>query len=337
MYKNDKDMANKDNYLIYEITGGYCDQVRIYNFLLARFRRNPFKYLVLIDLRDYFPPDFHSGKIHTAAEMRELIDIIAKRADTTPETPSRICWLPFTNIPFDDGKKFPITRFTLLPNNIYETYKSNKKYISCNCKESSFPINEHCGLLMGIPPRPLLPIANDIKSLLQPSSLIGRKASQEADKIRALPHTICVHIRHGDYIAYHLGGGRNKTVRRDYYLRAIRKICTQNEWNKCDVFLFSDDLPYIKSLQFNDDAITTHYNESVDLNNMFNDLHRMSACKAFVRSVGYFCWLASQICAFPDPLLISPEESDYIDVNDEPNVTQYSLNRFSVHSPKSPK
>lgn len=328
--KRDREMEEMNNYLIYQLSGGYCDQIRIYNFLLNKFRKNPFKYPILIDLQCYFPSEFHSRVIYTAEEIRKLINVMIGRASTTPEIAQRICWLPCTNLPFDDGKKFPVTRFTLLPNDIYESYSSKRKYISCNFNETEFPLNEKSGLLIGTVPRPIQPIVDDIKSLLLPRSLIGEKARQEADKIRALPHTICLHVRHGDYIAYHLGGGRNMTVRRNYYLRALREICVQNKWSDCHVFLFGDDLPYIKSLQFKDDTITTHYNESVDLSNMFDDLYQMSACKAFVRSVGYFCWLASQLCDFPNPLLVHPEKSDYVDVKEEPNVTQYSLSRFGT-------
>jgi len=127
------------------------------------------------------------------------------------------------------------------------------------------------------------------------------------EEIDSEEHSICMHIRHGDYCT------DGKHVKADYYNKALRQILDRTGWKRAKVFVFSDDMPWAKSkisFAVPDAEVEAGFVEVNSPNEPIPEMELMRRCHHFIGSRGNFAWLAHQLCTYDDKILVRPTVDD---------------------------
>lgn len=137
------------------------------------------------------------------------------------------------------------------------------------------------------------------------------KNAEKLSEIKNTPHSICLHIRRGDYIAHSQG----KSLPADYFERSVKKIIDTTGWKDVTLFVFSDDWEWSReAINFEFDGVETtiDFVNINDISNPIPELELMRTCKHFVISAGNFARMATQMSGTPDKIVIMPSDSDFV-------------------------
>lgn len=105
-------------------------------------------------------------------------------------------------------------------------------------------------------------------------------------------HSISIHIRRGDFLKY---PEIHSTLALEYYIKSLEKIP-----KKGPIFLFSDDMNWVKSSWPNLDAI--YVNEKFD----YMELWLMSLCQHHILSNSTFSWWAYFLSERKNAVTVAP-------------------------------
>lgn len=116
-------------------------------------------------------------------------------------------------------------------------------------------------------------------------------------------NSVSIHIRRGDYISNEVISPNYCAVPMEYYYKAIETIKKQH--SAIAIFVFSDDLPWVKeNLKLADKCTYIDFNTGE--NNVF-DMYLMSLCKHNIIANSSFSWWGAWLNQNPDKIVIAPK------------------------------
>ncbi len=138
-------------------------------------------------------------------------------------------------------------------------------------------------------------IAETIRNDFQFKPLSGAENLRLQEIIAARPY-VSVHVRRSDYVGH---SGLGDICTPDYYRRALGKL--NSIYPGCTPIIFSDDIPYCRSLFAGQDAIYTGWNCGA---NSWMDMALMSQCTHHIIANSSFSWWGAWLGQSPDGVVI---------------------------------
>lgn len=141
------------------------------------------------------------------------------------------------------------------------------------------------------------------------NDLLSVESKNIAEAIKS-SNSVSVHIRRGDYLLpkYQVLYGNICTL--DYYRKAIALV--MNRIVDCKIFIFSDDIDWVKVNLNVDDATFIDFNRGQD---SWQDMFLMSICKHNIIANSTFSWWGAWLNTNPDKVVICP--SRFLNVPDK--------------------
>lgn len=116
-------------------------------------------------------------------------------------------------------------------------------------------------------------------------------------------HSVCVHIRRGDYVTNTNAAKHHGTCSIAYYQVAMKQMMQREPSIK--FFIFSDDIPWVKvNLTPPGEHVFVDVNGDQDVH---YDLWLMCACRDFIIANSSLSWWAAWLSQHPEKYVIAPE------------------------------
>ena len=130
-------------------------------------------------------------------------------------------------------------------------------------------------------------------------------SSNLADRIRATPDSVFIHVRRGDYLTNTAANAYHGICGRDYYERAVaymRQMLSQPLF-----YIFSDDLTWAKQelAPLVGSAVYADGNPDKD---SWQDMYLMSQCQHAIIANSSFSWWGAWLITQPDKVIIAPRQ-----------------------------
>lgn len=140
-----------------------------------------------------------------------------------------------------------------------------------------------------------------IKKIAQPSQLDALNQAMLTDIQSS--HSVCIHVRRGDYVSNPSAAKQHGTCSVAYYQTAIKEMVARQQPIK--FFIFSDDTEWAKSnLTFAEEHVFVDINDD---KNVHFDLWLMCACRDFIVANSSLSWWAAWLSQHPEKHVIAPE------------------------------
>jgi hypothetical protein len=117
-----------------------------------------------------------------------------------------------------------------------------------------------------------------------------QEAKNIAKKITETPCPISIHVRRGDYVENPVTNNFHGVCSPDYYKKALQIIINKYGENTPELFLFSDDLDWVKKNfdTFRLPSVVIDIKEHKD--KPYHDMHLMSLCQHHIIANSSFSW-----------------------------------------------
>ena len=129
---------------------------------------------------------------------------------------------------------------------------------------------------------------------------LGKISSIWAEMIRAAKCSVCVHVRHGDYINY---AGRNSfgMIHPEYYFSCVNEL--KKFYSDITLFIFSDDIEWCKeNLKFD---VPAKFVEGCEYD--FEEMYLMSLCHHNIIPNSTFSWWGAWLNPNPNKKVFVPD------------------------------
>ncbi len=113
-------------------------------------------------------------------------------------------------------------------------------------------------------------------------------------------HSVCIHVRRGDYVTNQSAANHHGTCSLTYYRTAIKQMAASS----VKFFIFSDDIAWVKA-----HLPITQEHAYVDINDdqgVHLDLWLMCACQDFIIANSSLSWWAAWLSQHPEKHVIAP-------------------------------
>lgn len=146
-------------------------------------------------------------------------------------------------------------------------------------------------------------IENHRKSLIseyKPKQSISEENNHYLMSISS-SNSVALHFRRGDYVSKPLSRKVHTICSNDYYSEGIELL--RRKTNNLQLFIFSDDIMWVKDNFDFKDNVTYISNEGPE----FEHLYLMSQCKHQITANSTFSWWAAWLNNNPEKIVITPE------------------------------
>lgn len=155
------------------------------------------------------------------------------------------------------------------------------------------------GLWQCYPPAQL--IESELRSELSFRHQPQRRNAETALQIHAVPNSVSLHLRRGDYLT-HFGSGLVLT--NEYYSKAMAEM--RDRFGRTTFFVFSDDKGFATQFVSNNpDCILINNNKSESAH---EDLRLMSLCKNHIIANSTFSWWGAWLNCRTTKVVIAPKQ-----------------------------
>lgn len=114
-------------------------------------------------------------------------------------------------------------------------------------------------------------------------------------------NAVCVHFRRGDYVSVESIQKSFGILPIKYYQQAIHNL--SNSISNIELFIFSDDIPWVKS-NFHSD-LPTHFIDNINLD--YEELYLMSCCKHNIIANSSFSWWGAWLNNHSEKQVFAPQ------------------------------
>ncbi len=149
-------------------------------------------------------------------------------------------------------------------------------------------------------------VEKKVLDLFSFDSLILDEANQNMlNEIRSSSSSIAVHVRRGDYVNLGLC-----SLSPSYYLAAIKKILSVDEYSDAKIFFFSDDINWVElnilpEIEFSNECVLVNINGN-DSGHL--DLLLISSCQHQVASNSSFGYWGGLLNRNPNKMVVLPSQ-----------------------------
>jgi hypothetical protein len=141
-----------------------------------------------------------------------------------------------------------------------------------------------------------------IRDSLRLQSPIGATAREWQSKIASM-HSVCVHVRRGDYVSEPLTNSVHGMCGREYFQKAMAQL--RANLTACHFFVFSDD-PAWAAEHVASAEDTTLVQFASDNRKDIEEFELMRACRHFIISNSTFSWWPAWLGQNADKRVIAP-------------------------------
>ena len=147
-------------------------------------------------------------------------------------------------------------------------------------------------------------IADRIRDEFTLKNPLSTEASKIAEVISRSPKSVSLHVRRGDYITDTNTNKYHGTCDLKYYKEAI-KFITSKLGNDISIFIFSDDIQWVKdNLHFEQPITFVSSTKILDV----EELYLMSLCKHHIIANSTFSWWGAWLNPNHNKIVVAPQE-----------------------------
>lgn len=147
--------------------------------------------------------------------------------------------------------------------------------------------------------------ADDIRRDFTFPAFPSDEFAEMAGRIYAETHSVSVHIRRGDYVSNPVASEILGICSEDYYRLAVERIMTHTS-SKGHLFLFSDDLNWVREHFETNRSAFTIVDHSCSAIFPWHDIHLMSLCRHHIIANSSFSWWGAWLSNMKG-LIIAPQ------------------------------
>ena len=189
--------------------------------------------------------------------------------------------------------------------NLVESLTFSKSLIEGVDSENLFSINDHKNIILSgywQSENYFLGIRDLLMSEISPKYKIRSEYDDMKSKID-LSESVAIHIRRGDYVSNRLSATLHGVLPFRYYQNALNHI--KLNLSHHHLFVFSDDIPWVKS-HFDSRGENYTFIEGVKDSNAIEELELMRSCKHHIIANSSYSWWGAWLGAGKDQIVVSP-------------------------------